>query len=174
MPASPNVLNYFIGKGNLFWTPQGGIERHLGNAPLVQVQPNLTKLPHFSSMGGIATKDREVTQRKEATVTINLDEITIENLGLALFGTPEVNSDDDMEFRIMAEPEQIGRLRLVGSNDVGDRFIVIIDRVSINPSDPIDFISEEFAVLALEGETTEVIPGNGFGSVTVLRDAPTT
>lgn len=174
MPASPNVLNYAILKGDLYFTPEGGVERHLGNAPLLQIQPNITKLDHFSSRDGSGSKDRSITQRKEATVTLNLDEITPENLSLALFGTAALNSDGDMEFDIMSEDEVVGALRLEGTNDVGNRFRVVVDRVSFVPSDPIDFISEEIAVIALEGECLKVGNNPGFGTITEIRDAPTT
>lgn len=174
MPASPNVLNYAILKGDLFWTPTGGIERHLGNAPKLSIQPDITKIEHFSSREGVGTKDANITQRIKATVAISLDEINLENLGLALFGTVYENSDGDPEFAILSESTVEGSLRLEGKNDVGNRFRVVVDKVSIVPSDAIDFISEDVAVINIEGEALKVAGNAGFGLITEIRDAPTT
>lgn len=174
MPNSPNVLNYGILKGDVYFTPDGGVERHLGNAPLFQIQPAITKVDHFSSRDGKGAKDASLVQRTEATITLNLDEITIENLALALFGEASANSDGDMEFEILSVAKKEGRLRLVGTNDFGNRFQAIVDKVSFTPSDPIDFISEDIAVIALEGECFKVGDNAGFGTVTEIRDAPTT
>lgn len=174
MPNSPNVLNYFLGKGDVYFTPLGGVERHLGDCQLFEVQPATEYLDHYSGRDGIGAKDRTVAQRVQGTVNMTLHEITPENLALALFGEAEVNTDGKMEFAIMSEAEKVGGLRLVGTNQVGSRYQVIVDRVSVRPSDPIGFISEEWSAIQIQAEMLKV-PGNiGFGTVTELADEPST
>jgi hypothetical protein len=174
MPASPNVLNYAVLKGDLYFTPSGGVERHLGNAPAFSIQPDITKLEHFSSREGVGKKDANITQRMQGTVSVTLDEITLENLALALFGTPYTNSDGDPEFAIMSVSSVEGSFRLEGKNDQGNRFRAVVDRVSLTPGEAIDFISEEIATIQLEGEALQVAGQPGFGLITEIRDAPTT
>ncbi len=41
MPATPSIKNYYIGKGKVFWTPDGGAERELGNVPEFEFTPSL-------------------------------------------------------------------------------------------------------------------------------------
>lgn len=174
MPASPNVLNYAILKGNLFWTPLGGVERHLGNAPAFSIQPAVTKIDHFTSREGKGLKDAVIVQRAEATIAIELDEITLENLSLALFGSAYENSDGDDEFAIMSEDAVVGSLRLEGANDAGNRFRAVVDKVSLTPSDAIDFISEDVTSIKVEGDCLKVPGALGFGLITEIRDAPST
>lgn len=174
MPNSPNVLNYAVLKGLLFWTPAGGVERCLGNAPKVEITPDITKLEHFSSMEGVGFKDANITQRVKGTIAITLDEITLDNLALALFGTVYANSDGDPEFALLSESTIEGSLRLEGKNDVGNRFRAVIDKVSITPSDAVPFISEEVAELNIEAECLKVAGNAGFGLITEIRDAPST
>lgn len=174
MPNSPNVLNYAVLKGRAYWTPVGGVERALGNAPAVEITPDITKLEHFSSMEGVGLKDANITQRVKATVAITLDEITLENLALGLFGTVYQNSDGDPEFAILSESAIEGSLRLEGTNDVGNRFRAVIDKISITPSDAIPFISEDVAEIKIEGECLKVTGAAGFGLITEIRDAPST
>ena len=60
MPASPNTINYFIGKGIITFTPTGGALRDLGNAPEIELTPNVEELEHFSSRSGVRNMDRKV------------------------------------------------------------------------------------------------------------------
>src|SRR3954468_6811676 len=88
MATSPSVANYFIGKGIVKWKgPSDVAYRHLGNAPTFELTPNVTRLDHFSSMAGIRLKDLLVVIQKQMTVRFHLEEVTPENLALALMGT---------------------------------------------------------------------------------------
>lgn len=169
MPTSPSVLNYFIGKGTLSFTPSGGSARALGNAPTFEVVPTIEKLDHFSSMEGIKSKDRSVTVSVSGTVNIVLDEITKENLAMALFGDPEENSAGDNAFDILGTEEIEGSLTFVGTNSVGNKFTVVVNSVSFTPSAGFNFISEEFGEISLTGEMAKV--NGSFGTVTKTADA---
>lgn len=175
MPNSPNILNYHVGKGDLYFTPDGGAERHMGNCPSYVITPSAEFLDHYSSRSGVGIKDRSVPTRLTASIAITLDEITPENLALALFGDdPELNSDGDMEFRIMTNSIREGSLRLVGMNDVGSRYRVVLDKVQFKPQEDVPFISEEYGQIVLNAELLEVVAGQGFGSVTEISDEPST
>ncbi|HUF57552.1 MAG TPA: hypothetical protein VMM55_13435 [Thermohalobaculum sp.] len=46
MPAAPSIDNYYIGKGVVYWTPESGVERDLGNVPEFEFSPDIEKLDH--------------------------------------------------------------------------------------------------------------------------------
>lgn len=171
MPASPNILNYFIGKGILSFTPDGGSLRDLGNAPSFEVVPTIEKLDHFESRSGVKAKDRSVAVTVEGQVNITLDEITPDNLSLALFG-PDlvvVNTAGNPEFNILSSAEIKGKLVLTGTNEIGNQFLVTVESVSFTPSAGFNFISEEFSLIELEGEMLKV--GGIFGTVEETLEA---
>lgn len=165
MATSPSTLNYFIGKGTLAFTPTGGSVRSLGNCPSFKVTPNLEFLEHFSSQDGVSELDDEVLKTKSGTVEITLDEITIENLALALLGG-DITTDD--EFELMGVSSKTGQLVLTGTNDKGNQFLVTVSKVSFRPEEGVDFISEEFGVISLTGKMLKV--DGSFGTVQKIAD----
>lgn len=167
MPASPNALNYFIGKGTLSWTPDGGAARDLGNVPEFEVTPEIETLDHFSSRSGIRSKDRSVVIQTGGTARIVLDEITPENLVMLLMGdTPAApTTGGNLEFDILAVSEFRGALAFTGTNDIGNRFSVNLPLVSFKPSGGFNFISEDdWASIELTGEILRHAT-LGFGTV---------
>jgi hypothetical protein len=164
MPTSPNVLNYFIGKGTVSFTPTGGAARDLGNAPSFSLGPTIETLEHFSSRSGIRSKDRTVTLSRGGVINMILDEITLENLQLALFGGAiDDGTVGDREFSLLGASEITGSITLTGTNDVGNQFTVIVDSVTFTPTGEFDFISDEFGQIELTGEVLEV--DGSFGRV---------
>ena len=164
MPASPDVLNYFIGKGTIVWTPTAGSPTTLGNAPEFELTPEIETLEHFSSQTGVRSKDREIILEKTLSLRIVLDEITPENLAMALLGTVSTNSDGDKEFSIYTESDLDGAIVLTGTNDIGNKFTVNLPSVSFIPSGTLGFISDEFGQIELTGDVLSV--GGSFGTVT--------
>lgn len=162
MATSPSPLNYFIGKGNVYFTPTGGSERHLGNAPSVKLEPKIEKKEHFSSMSGIQVKDDSFIVSKSGTLTLTLDEITLENLQIALFGG-DIDTGPPREFALFDKSEVTGAIRIEGTNDKGNRFEVEILKVSFEPGS-VDFISDDYATIELTGEVLAV--SGAFGTVT--------
>lgn len=168
MPASANVLNYQIGKAVVTWTPTGGVSRDLGNAPEVEITPNIEFLDHFSSRSGVRSKDRSVVVETGATVRVVLDEITPDNLAMLLFGSNtnglvDTNSDGDMEFEILSESEVTGALVVTGTNSIGNKFTMTLPSVSFQPSGSWQAISEEFNTIEITGEVLEA--DGSFGTV---------
>jgi hypothetical protein len=84
---SPNVDNYVVGKGIVFFTPDGGIEYDVGNVTEMEFTPNIEKLDHFSSRQGVRAKDRSIVIEKAAELRMVMEEWTAKNLSLILLGS---------------------------------------------------------------------------------------
>ncbi|MEJ6845086.1 hypothetical protein V3589_02535 [Sinorhizobium fredii] len=171
MPTSPDTLNYFIGKGICYFTPTGGAERDLGNAPEVEITPATEKLDHFSSRTGTRTKDRSVTIEKAVTLRIVLEEITADNLALLLLDkTPVTHTDGSKTIRILKDTEITGAFRFQGNNDVGNQVDIALPSVSFGPSGSFNPISDEWGQIEVTAEVlvTEYTDGTSdFGTITV-------
>jgi len=175
MPTSPNTDNYFIGKGVCYFTPTGGVERDLGNAPEVEITPTVEKLDHFSSRTGVRTKDRSVTIEKGTTLRIVLEEVTAENIAMLLLDNDVVtNTDGTKTLRILKDTEITGAFRFDGTNDVGNRVDINLPSVSFGPSGSFSAISDEWGQIEITAEVlvTEYTDGTSdFGTITVTDAA---
>lgn len=94
--ASPNTLNYLVGKGKVYFdrldaNSNSTGELDLGNDPSFALTPENELLEHYSSMEGVKVKDASAIIAANLNGKFTLDEININNLCLALFG-------DDVEF----------------------------------------------------------------------------
>ena len=93
--STPNVENYTLGRGSLFWadwdeaTQTYSGERHLGNAPEVTLSTNVTNLDHFSSMAGLKAKDKTAVSQISPQIGFTLEEFESENWKLLVYGTSE-------------------------------------------------------------------------------------
>lgn len=169
MPAAPSIDNYYIGKGVVYWTPQGGVERDLGNIPEFEFTPELEKLAHYSSRQGVRTKDREVVVEKSATLRLVLEEWSLENLRMALMGgAPVANIDGNQEFQVLAADEIRGQIRFEGANSVGPQVTITLPLVAFTPSGSISPISDEWGSLEVSGDV--LISGGVFGTI-IHREA---
>lgn len=84
---SPNVANYYVGKGVVSWEPQGGgAFQDLGNVSKFEFQPEVKTLDHYSSRFGTKIKDLAIVLEKSAKVSLTMDEFTLANLQIALMG----------------------------------------------------------------------------------------
>lgn len=90
MATAPNVENYALGKGMLYFDRKvSGVstgERALGNAPSFTLAVTIDKLDHYSSMARIKAKDRQVVQQVNPSIKFTLDELDPENLALLSLG----------------------------------------------------------------------------------------
>lgn len=152
--TSPNVDNYFIGKGIVKFAVAGGTTYvDLGNCPEVEWTPTVDKLDHFSSRTGIRVKDLSVVREKSATVRVVMEELTPHNLGIALMGevttgTPPAPTSID----IFSLSEIRGALRFIGQNDVGAKVQYDWPNVSIIPTSSINLISEEWGSMEITAD----------------------
>lgn len=177
--ASPNVQNYGVLKGNVYWTPSGGgSRRHVGNCTQFSLEIGVEKLDHFSSMVGVKTKDFSVVLQKTGTVTLTLEELTLKNFQMALLGGA-VGADTDTTdgglqgFEIGAESEINGTLELINSNDVGPQYHITLPSVNITPSGAVDFIGDDdWGNIELTGDVLAV--NGSFGRFNLLDSGTTT
>ena len=165
MPAAPSIDNYYIGKGRVFWTPEAGVERDLGNVPEFEFTPELEKLAHYSSRSGVRTKDREVVIEKSATLRIVMEEWSLENLRMALMGGAAADDGSgNMRFDLLSESEIRGAIRFEGANSVGPQIDISLPLVSFTPASSITPIGDEWGGLEVTGEVLAV--AGAFGTVT--------
>lgn len=168
---SPNPLLYYIGKGKVSFKKDGNTDfRDLGNAPVFEVAPEIVQLDHYSARRGVKVKDRTVTTEKSGKVNITLEEFSFENMRLALLGdNAEVNSSGLNSFNLFGADQVNGTLKFEGTNDVGPRFEIIVNKVTFVPGKSVNPISEGWGVLELVGNI--LADDNGFfGTVTELTD----
>lgn len=167
MGTSPDVLNYYIGKGTVSIKLDGeGSFRNVGNVPELELTPEIETLEHFSSQSGVKTKDREVVTEKGGTLRIVLDEITAENLQLSLVGGLDVNSpDDDKEIDIMSLSELKGAVNFVGANDIGQQVDIALLSVDFSKGAPFNLMSDEWGQIEITGELLAI--AGKFGTMTV-------
>ena len=164
MPAAPSIDNYYIGKGRVFWTPEAGVERDLGNVPEFEFTPELEKLAHYSSRSGVRTKDREVVIEKSATLRIVMEEWSVQNLQMALMGgTAVANVDGNQEFALLAVDEVRGAIRFEGANSIGPKIDITLPLVSLSPASSITPIGDEWGGLEVSGEVLAV--AGSFGTI---------
>jgi hypothetical protein len=173
--ASPNILYYSVLKGIVKFTPEGGSEIDLGNAPEFELTPAIDKLDHFSSRAGVRSKDRSVAREKTLGVRIVLDEFSPENVRLALLGGAiTTNTNGNPEFGIYAESEISGSLTFTGTNDIGTKINLQLPNVSFLPSSAIAFISEEWGTMELSGDVLFDEASNDFGTCELVQDEEVT
>lgn len=172
MPNSPSVLNYFIGTGVLTWQAGGvGDFVDLGNAPSFKTKPTLTKIEHNSSRDGSRSVDRTLVSGQKIEVNITLEEITPHNLAMAFLGEESANSSGQTVISLFTKSSVKGKLKLVGSNNVGTRYEVILNDVEFTPDAEFDWISEDITSITLTGIATNT--SGSFGTITELTTEAT-
>lgn len=169
--TSPDIRNYYIGKGVVSFKADGESQfRDLGNVPVFEFTPNLEKLDHFSSREGVKSKDRSVVISKSGTIKMTMEEWTAENLAMALMGQSAVNSSGFDEFEIFAENAVSGVLKFTGGNEVGPKWTLTFNKVDFIPSSAINPISDEWGQLEVTGEAAAV--DGSFGTAVKTADEP--
>ena len=170
MPAtnvSPNVDNYYVGKGVVSISlDEGATWRDVGNVPEFEFTPEVDRLDHYSSRTGVRTKDRSIVIEKSGAVRIVMEEWTADNLALILMGSAGASDVDTgaITIDVLAASQIVAAVRFVGMNEVGPRLTLEFPRVDFAPSGSINPISDEWGQIEIEGEVTAV---NGvFGTAT--------
>lgn len=168
MPVNPHVNNYLIGKGNVYFTPEGGTRRHLGNVSAFEANLEVEELDHFSSMEGVRTRDLSVVVEKTASVRLVLDEWSAANIELAMLGEtdPTPDTDGNTVIEIFATDKIRGRLEFEASNDVGPKINYDFHSVAFRPDAAINPISEEWATLEIIGEIE--FTNGSWGTATIV------
>jgi hypothetical protein len=169
MADTPNVLNYYIGKGEVSFKKDGDADfRDLGNVPVFEFTPTIEQLEHFSSRSGVRTKDRTVVLEKGGQIAITLEEWNTANLAIALLGDVSSDSLGREVIEIFATNAVSGELKFKSTNEVGPRYEWHFLKVDFIPGEALSPITDEFGGLQLTGEIATV--GGSFGTVTKLGE----
>ena len=94
-----------------------------------------------------------------------MEEWTPQNLAIMFMGVVDEDAPGGPILDIMSEDATEGALRFVGTNDVGPKMTVILDRVRFIPSGSINMLSEEWAPLEVSGEILKSEVTGKFGTV---------
>lgn len=174
MPASPSTLNLTIFKAIVSIQLAGeGAFRDVGEVPEAEWTPSIETLDYFSNRTGVRSKTKTVVLEKAGTLRLVFNEITPENLSLALLGEVSTNTDGDAEIDIFSQNSVSGaQVKIQGTNEVGAKVTAIFNSVTFNPSGSIPFISEEWAAIEVEAETLADANGK-FGTVTFTSEEAT-
>lgn len=166
--TSPDVNNYAVGKGFLLFKPNGAVDfYHVGNCPKFTFLPKITPLPHFSAMAGSSVQDFSIIQRRAGEVTIDAEEMTVNNFASYLQGDIDATDPNAVTIDIMSKKSLIqGRLKYYGTNDVGPRWNIDLLQVQLNPTAPFNPISEAYNVMQLQGLV--LIQNGSWGTATKL------
>lgn len=130
--STPNVENYVLGRGSLFWAPfdeqtqMYSGERHLGNATEVSLSANVTRLDHYSSMSGLKAKDKSAVSQIAPQLSFTLEEFESENWKMLVYGTSEAvaqTAADEITVTI-SSPEQ-GRYYDLGKLTIQTKRVLI-------------------------------------------------
>lgn len=168
MPVSPSTDNYFIGKGTVSFHKTGDTAaRDIGNVPELEFTPSIEKLDHFSSRSGVRKKDKTVIIEKGGALRVVMDEITAENLALAVAGDVSTNTAGNQVVDILAQNAVDGVLTFTGTNEVGDKLNATFLNVSFTPEGSINFISDEWGQIEVTAEVLADGSGN-FGTIEVV------
>lgn len=154
---SPNTDNYYSGKGIMKLKRLGEVTwRDIGDVPSFLLTPNVTRLEHYSSRGGIRFKDQSLVAQRQLTCAIIMDENTADNLAITLMTLPvpgDVLTDHfAYSMDIMTEPEVIAAVRFVGKNAIGAPLQIDLGKVTFAPGTAIQLIQEQYGTLEITGE----------------------
>lgn len=167
--ASPDIRNYTIGKGSVHVRVSGETNfRHMGNCPEFEFTPEIEELEHFSSMTGVKSVDRTEVLSRKGTLRIVFEEMTAENLAIALLGDITTQSDGDQEIEIFSTSAKRCEFKFVGNNDIGPKYEWYFRQVDIIPSSGIQLLSEEWMQVEMSGKVAAV--NGSFGTATKIAD----
>lgn len=87
----PDPTNYWLGRGKILLGKLGTNGkpydmRHVGNCKSLTLSSEVETLPHQNSRSGVKVIDREVLVSQQFNVRLVLDELSFDNLALALSG----------------------------------------------------------------------------------------
>lgn len=151
--------NYTIGKGILYAAPYTngvvGTYEDMGNAPSIEVEPMVERLPHYSSRTGYRTKDKNPIIQTEYMLRFDLDEPGAKNLTRFLMA-----ARTGVNIYALQAADAEYALKFVSDNPTGPNKTWYFHRMTLKPSGPMALISEEWATMSFEGEGLSDVIGN--------------
>ena len=152
MAAPPSVDNYAIGKGKLsiaeFAGGTPGAYAFMGNAPSVEVEPTLERLPHYSSQQEFRLKDANPVIQSEYVVNFDVDEIAAPNLNKYLMG----NLTGGNVIQMLQGAGKEYALRFRAFNPYGHNQRWDFWKGTLGPNGPLQLIGEEWMVMSFTFE----------------------
>lgn len=166
--ASPNVDNYYVGKGIVkIKLPTDMAAVDVGNVPEFEFTANIERLDHFSSRAGIRSKDKSIVLEKGGTLRIVLEEWTARNMQLALLGARNETNPAAVTIDILSENAIVCQVEFEGTNDVGPKWDFVFPRVEFVPSSELNLIQEDdWGQIEIEGEVLYDEDTQSFGTAT--------
>lgn len=166
---SPNIGNYYIGKGIVSIKLLGeSAFVDCGNVPQFEFQAKVTQLDHFSSRTGVRVKDFTAVIELAGTLTMQMEELTARNMGFALLGLPNDGVSPGPEtINVFSNPVIYGAVKFVGTNDIGPLWTVNFPLVKLSPSKALSLIDNKWGTIDLEGDVLYDQVTQTFGTATV-------
>jgi len=162
--TSPSTGNLQVGKGIYEFMPTGFSEfRDMGETRECEVTLNVEELEHFTQRSGIKSKDLIVTLQRQGTIRSIFEEFTPFNIAMWALGTVDEAAPGGATVSIMSEESITGKVRFRQRNDVGPRWNIELFNVRYKPSASINFISDEWGGIEVEGEILFSADDDGFG-----------
>jgi hypothetical protein len=166
---APNVDNYLVGKGKVFWRPDGATDLNvdgfleIGNVPEIESTPSAEKLDHFSSREGVQRKDKSAVTQQSMQLRMIMEEFIPENLRIMTMGSEVRQLGNVAQWGILSTGLIRGAIRHVGTNDIGPRLVAHIPQVEFSPSGSLNLISEEWGQAEVTGEALYQEADGDFG-----------
>lgn len=158
--TGPNGSTGTYTDGTVTWTAVPWVD--LGNCSKFTWAAEVETLEHFSSRGGVKTRDKKVTLTQKGKLTLVLDEITEDNLSLAVQG---VATGATGTVEIFAKSQVDVQIKLEGQNAVGNKYDWFFGAVSIIPGKEVSLIGDGWTEIELTGEVLADAAGD-FGRIT--------
>jgi hypothetical protein len=164
--TSPNIGNYYIGKGSVSTKLLGeSVFTPAGNVPVFEFTAKITRLDHYSSMTGIKVKDFTAITEISGTLNMTMEEFTARNMGFALMGLASGGpSPAEETIEIFSSPVIYAAVQFVGDNDIGPIWTVNFPLVQLSPNKALGLISAGFATIDLEGDVLYDQTAKSFGT----------
>jgi hypothetical protein len=165
--VSPNVENYYIGKGKVFIKLTADADWvDIGNVPEFEYTPTLDKLDHFSARAGVRSKDKSVVREKAATIRMVMEEWTARNLSMALMGAVDDSQPTAVTIDILSLNSILAAIKFEGTNDIGPKWKFEFPKVEFIPSSSLNPISDEWGQIEVTGDILFDDATQSFGTAT--------
>jgi hypothetical protein len=127
--------------GSVVWTAVPWED--LGNVPKFEFKPEIETIEHFSSRQGVKTRDQKVVTALKGSLSVEMDEITPENLATVLLGTV-TGATGSRVVTVFANSQVNGQVKLEQANSVGKRYRLKFGSVQVMPDQALDFIGDGY------------------------------
>lgn len=172
---SPNIGNYYIGKGILSIKLLGEPAYvDCGNVPQFEFQAKVTQLDHYSSRTGVRVKDFTAVVEIAGSLMIQMEELTARNMGFALLGLPTGGpSPTPDSISIFSSPVIYGAVKFTGTNIIGPVWTINFPLVKLSPSKALSLIGNQWGTVDLDGDVLYDQVQQTFGTATcTLPNSP--